>query len=63
MGIEVKSTASPGGRDFAGLAALRGMTGSDFQRGILLYTGTQVIPFDAQISAVPVSALWSAPLK
>ncbi len=63
VGIEVKSTASPGGRDFAGLAALRDMTGSDFQRGILLYTGTQVIPFDAQISAVPVSALWSAPLK
>jgi uncharacterized protein len=58
VGIEVKATDNPGERAFAGLAALAEAAGKDFVRGILLYTGDQVIPWRENIAAVPVAALW-----
>lgn len=59
-GIEVKSTNNPGARDFAGLQTLQAEARDRFLRGVLLYGGDQVLPFGADLFAVPVSALWSS---
>ncbi|TAM74416.1 ATP-binding protein [bacterium] len=61
-GIEVKTAATVSARDFNGLRALAAMTGSDFRRGIVLYTGAATLSFGDGMFAVPVSALWSAPI-
>ncbi|MBL9172181.1 MAG: ATP-binding protein [Verrucomicrobiales bacterium] len=58
VGVEVKKTASPTGADFKGLRHLREQTGRRFLRGILLYTGSASLAFEANLHALPVSALW-----
>jgi len=60
VGIEVKKTASPGSNDFKGLRHLQEVAGKRFHRGILLYTGTESVPFGPDLYALPVSALWQA---
>lgn len=60
VGIEIKATASPSGGDLAGLASLAEAAGDRFIRGIVLYPGTQVVPFGQKMMAVPISWLWSA---
>lgn len=57
--IEVKATASPTSKDFAGLTALREDVGDRFHRGALLYQGNRVLSFGDRLWAVPVQALWS----
>jgi predicted AAA+ superfamily ATPase len=59
VGIEVKSGATVAGGDLAGLRALADFAGSRFIRGVVLYTGREVVPFATNLHAVPVSALWS----
>jgi len=58
IGIEVKASATVGGKDFKGLEALRQATGQKFSCGIVLYTGERVVPFDTNLLAVPIAALW-----
>lgn len=58
VGVEVKAGASPDADDFAGLRHLRDTLGERFKAGVLLYTGSQTIPFGDRIAAVPVSGLW-----
>lgn len=58
VGIEVKASATVDRRDFLGLETLREAAGSRFHRGVVLYTGTEVLPFGPGMSALPVSALW-----
>ena len=58
VGIEVKARASVKGDDLKGLEALKEVAKSRFQRGIVLYAGQEVVPFAANIHAVPLSALW-----
>jgi uncharacterized protein len=58
-GIEVKASATVTGHDFNGLRALAEMVGSRFHRGIVLYTGTEIVPFGANLYALPVDALWN----
>jgi len=36
----------------------RDLLGKRFLRGIILYTGDQVVPFGSNLYALPVSALW-----
>jgi predicted AAA+ superfamily ATPase len=57
-GIEVKASSTVGPEDFRGLRYLARRTGDDFVVGIVLYTGTQTLPFGPQMRAVPVGALW-----
>ena len=58
-GIEVKSAMSPGAGDGKGLARLANVCGDDFQQGILLYAGADLLPLpDKRMIAVPLSALW-----
>lgn len=58
VGLEVKASAGVQARDFKGLKHLAENLGEAFHRGIVLYTGTEVLPFGPQLWAVPVSALW-----
>jgi len=58
VGIEVKKTASPASNDFKGLRHLADQAGKRFLRGILLYTGSTGVAFEANLHAAPVSSLW-----
>jgi predicted AAA+ superfamily ATPase len=58
-GIEVKASATVSVGDFAGLKMLAAAAKDQFQRGILLYTGTEPAPFSEKLYALPLSVLWS----
>ena len=58
VGIEVKASSAPTGRDFNGLRAFASALGTRFHRGILLHTGTTAAPMGDGIWALPVDALW-----
>ncbi len=57
VGIEVKASSTVTSSDFAGLRAVAEAAGDSFLRGIVLYTGSQVIPFGKRMHAVPLSIL------
>jgi len=58
VGIEVKSASSLDENHFRGLKALQSLVSGKFCRGIILYTGQDLIAFGKDLYAVPVSALW-----
>lgn len=58
-GIEVKSSSSIGAKDLKGLKELRDSAGKKFHRGVILYTGKEVIRFDKNLFALPISSLWN----
>jgi predicted AAA+ superfamily ATPase len=58
VGIEVKASSTVRSDDFRGLRHLADRLGDDFILGIVLYTGTQTLPFGDRMRAMPVSALW-----
>lgn len=58
-GIEIKTSSSVSSKDFKGLRYLKNFKPRDFVRGVVLYTGDQVIKFEDKLSAVPISTLWS----
>ena len=58
LGLEVKASATPSSADFRGLKALAECAGDKFVRGILLYTGREVVPFAKNLTAVPLPAIW-----
>jgi hypothetical protein len=62
VAIEVKAAATLGAGDAAGIEAFAGLVGPRFHRGIVLYTGREVIPFAANIHALPLTALWQGAL-
>jgi hypothetical protein len=39
---------------------LQAATGKHWVRGVVLYAGTEVIPFSANLHGVPIGRLWSA---
>lgn len=57
-GVEVKSAASVGRDDFAGLRRLRNKLDARFKAGVVLYTGERTLPFGDRIWAVPLAGLW-----
>jgi predicted AAA+ superfamily ATPase len=57
VGIEVKAAATVLGKDFNGLRHLRETVPAQFKRGVVLYTGEQVVHFDEQLTAVPITLL------
>ncbi|MGO8878219.1 MAG: ATP-binding protein [Desulfomonilaceae bacterium] len=57
VGVEIKLSASPSPRDFYGLKVLREHLGDKFVRGILIYNGREIVPFEKDLYAVPVSIL------
>jgi hypothetical protein len=58
VGIEVKAAATVAQVDFKGLRTLAAAAGKRFHRGVVLHTGPEVIPFAADLHALPISALW-----
>jgi len=58
VGVEVKTAATVTSNDFSGLSELKDLTGKQFLRGIVIYTGNKTVPFGENLYAVPVSALW-----
>jgi len=58
VGIEVKRGASPGPGDFKALRVMAEVLQGRFVRGIVLYQGNEIVPFDRNLVALPVTALW-----
>lgn len=58
-GIEVKASATLSSHDVRGLQALAITAEKKWLRGVVLYTGTEVIPFAANLHGIPVSHLWA----
>jgi predicted AAA+ superfamily ATPase len=58
VGVEVKAASTVSMQDFKGLRALAELAGRRFHRGVVLYTGSEPIPFGPRLHALPVSALW-----
>ena len=58
-GVEVKAAGTLSSGDGRGLARLADCCGKDFQRGILLYAGEDLLPLaDTRMLAVPLRELW-----
>jgi len=60
VGIEVKAGATLSGSDFKGLQARASAAGKRWVRGVVLYTGSDVVPFAANLHGLPMSQSWSA---
>ena len=58
-GIEIKSAATLRREAVRGLEALAEAAGPRFTRGVVLYTGTAMVPFGERLHAVPISQLWA----
>jgi hypothetical protein len=58
VGIEVKAGATVKAGDFGGLLALAEACGDQFAFGVVLYDGTDVVPFGDRLAAAPLSCLW-----
>jgi len=54
VGVEVKLSATPSKHDFSGLKVLRDHLGEKFIRGIVIFTGDEIVPFDDNLHAIPV---------
>jgi predicted AAA+ superfamily ATPase len=63
VGVEVKASATLSASDAAPLRQLARELGDRFVRGVLLYVGSEVIPCDHHVHALPVSAMWSTPAR
>ncbi len=59
VGIEVKGAVTLRKNATRGLKVLAEVSGSRFIRGIVLYTGTDVVPFCERLHALPISQLWA----
>lgn len=57
-GVEIKAAATLGANDVHSLQLLAGTVGKDWLRGVVLYTGMEVVPFSGNIHGVPMSRLW-----
>lgn len=60
VGIHVKQGKTLHEDDAEGLRFLRDLAADRFVRGIVLYTGSAILPLDAKISGVPIGALWGS---
>ena len=57
--VEVKLAASVASHDIKGLASLRDALGEHFVRGVIAYTGQEVMPMGDRIFAVPVGMMFA----
>lgn len=57
VGIEVKASNTVQRSDFKGLTDVKESTGKRFLRGMVIYFGDTIIPYDKDLFAVPISAL------
>ena len=60
VGIEVKVAATVRSGDFKGLRRLQRTAGGRMRLGVLLYDGTDILPFGDGLLAVPMRLMWEA---
>jgi len=58
VGIEIKASSKVTPQDFKGLTFLQEKAKEKFVRGIVLYTGTEYVPFGERLCALPINSLW-----
>ena len=58
VGIEVKSAKDIDKKAYSGLLELKELCGNKFKKGIILYTGNDIVPLSEKIWAVPVCYFW-----
>lgn len=58
-GLESKAALSVSSADFKHLRMLRDKNPDGWTHGYVAYLGTQILPFGADFTAIPVSALWA----
>lgn len=58
VGIEIKSSNKLTQHDFKGLKFLQERSPEKFVKGIVLYTGSEVVPFGNNLFALPINCLW-----
>jgi uncharacterized protein len=58
VAIEIKASATVDAYDFKSLKFLAEEVGERFHQGLVLYAGTEPIPFGPRLQALPVDALW-----
>ncbi len=58
IGIEVKASESISSEDLKGLNMLQDDVGDKMIRGIILYSGKEVVAFRKNCIAIPLSTLW-----
>ena len=58
IAIEVKLDSSLNDNDFKNLELCRSTIGDKFKKGIVLYTGEDLVPFGDNLWAVPINYLW-----
>ena len=56
--VEIKHSAQVAAKHFRGLRSLKEDLDDRFQVGVVLYGGTEVVPFGEGLFAVPIRALW-----
>ncbi len=61
LGIEVKAAQTLSDKSFSGLRHLRDTAPAQFVRGVVFYTGQEVVQWDAQLLALPLAMLWQPP--
>ncbi len=60
VGIEVKNNRTVTAQDFKGLKQLQEISKTKFIQGIVLYTGSEIIPFGQRLFALPINSLWTS---
>ena len=60
VGVEVKAGATLGQGDIHGLRTLANAAGKRWIRGVVLYTGSEIIPFAGNLHGMPLPLLWRA---
>lgn len=58
VGVEVKSAKDIDKKAYSGLLELKELCGDKFNKGIILYTGNDIVPLSEKIWAVPVCYFW-----
>ena len=58
IAVEVKLDSSLSEKDFKNIETCKNIIGSKFKKGIVLYTGEELVPFGEKLWAVPVNYLW-----
>jgi len=58
VGIEVKLGATIDEKDWSNMSVLENTIGNKFKKGIIIYTGTDIVQVARKIWAVPVNYMW-----
>lgn len=58
IAVEVKASSKVDDSDFRHIRTFAEENGKKFLRGIVFYTGSQIVPFSKNLFAIPVNALW-----